>query len=123
MAQKVNVNVKQIAPTTSECTARHHRVLSDRPEAKGGADRGPMGGEMLLMGLGGCFMSNLLAAVKARDTAVSDIAIAVTGTLVEAPARFEAVKMTVSGRYEDRSELEKAKARWQAASRAGWLTA
>ena len=107
MAQKVNVNVKQIAPTTSECTARHHRVLSDRPEAKGGADRGPMGGEMLLMGLGGCFMSNLLAAVKAREAAVSDIAITVKGILAEAPPRFEAIAMTVSATHAERAELEK----------------
>jgi putative redox protein len=107
MAQEVNVEVKQVAATTSECAARQHQVLSDRPEAKGGADRGPMGGEMLLMGLGGCFMSNLLAAVKAREAAVSDIAIAIAGSLADAPARFEAVKMIVSGRCADRSELAK----------------
>ena len=107
MAREVHVQVKQVAPTTSECTARHHHTLSDRPEAKGGADRGPMGGEMLLMGLGGCFMSNLLAAVKAREAAVSDIAIAVTGTLAEAPPHFEAIAMTVSATHADRAELDK----------------
>ena len=39
----------------------------DRPGPKGGQDKGPMGGEALLMGLGGCFMSNLLAAVGRAD--------------------------------------------------------
>jgi putative redox protein len=107
MAQDVHVQVRQISATTSECTARHHQTLSDRPEAKGGADRGPMGGEMLLMGLGGCFMSNLLAAVRARAAEVSDLSIAVTGTLAEAPARFAAIKMGISGNYRDRDEMEK----------------
>ena len=81
MAQEVNVSVNQISASTSACTARHHKILSDRPEAKGGTDRGPMGGEMLLMGLGGCFMSNLLAAVRAREAPVSGLAIDVAGTL------------------------------------------
>jgi putative redox protein len=107
MAQEVQIQVKQVGAATSECTARQHRVLSDRPQAKGGADRGPMGGEMLLMGLGGCFMSNLLAAIKAREAAVADIAIAVTGSLAEAPARFETIAMTISGRYTDRVAMEK----------------
>ena len=107
MAQEVNVSVKQISASTSACTARHHNVLSDRPEAKGGSDRGPMGGEMLLMGLGGCFMSNLLAAVRSREAQVSDLAIEVAGTLAEAPARFAAIRMTISGTYADRAEMEK----------------
>jgi putative redox protein len=66
-----------------------------------------MGGELLLMGLGGCFMSNLLAAVRAREAQVSDLAIDIAGTLAEAPARFEAVRMTISGTYADRTEMEK----------------
>ena len=107
MAQEVQIDVKQVSATTSECTARRHQVLSDRPEAKGGTDRGPMGGEMLLMGLGGCFMSNLLAAVRAREAQVSDLAIRVTGTLADAPPRFAAIRMTISGTYADRAAMEK----------------
>ena len=107
MAQEVNVSVNKISASTSACTARHHKILSDRPEAKGGTDRGPMGGEMLLMGLGGCFMSNLLAAVRAREAPVSGLAIDVAGTLAEAPVRFTAIRMTISGTYADRAEMEK----------------
>ena len=107
MAQEVQVQVKQISASTSECTARQHKALSDRPEAKGGADQGPMGGEMLLMGLGGCFMSNLLAAVRAREAAVSDLSIDLSATLAEAPARFSAVKLVISGNYTDNAEMEK----------------
>jgi len=107
MAQEVHVQVRQISASTSECTARQHKALSDRPEAKGGADRGPMGGEMLLMGLGGCFMSNLLAAVKTREAAVSDLNLALTATLTDAPARFSAVKLVISGNYADKADMEK----------------
>jgi len=107
MAQEVHVQVRQISASTSECTARQHKALSDRPEAKGGADRGPMGGEMLLMGLGGCFMSNLLAAVKTREAAVSDLNLALTATLTDAPARFLAVKLVISGNYADKADMEK----------------
>ena len=81
--------------------------LHDRLTAKGGADRGPMGGEMLLMGLGGCFMSNLLAAIRTREAQVSDVNIMVTATLAEAPARFSDARLTISGRYSDRAEMEK----------------
>ena len=107
MSVTVHVDVRQIAATASEAAARQHRVLTDRPEAKGGEDQGPMGGELLLMGLGGCFMSNLLAAVKAREADVTDLEIAVAGTLSEAPMRFAAIHMEVRGQYADRTEMEK----------------
>jgi putative redox protein len=107
MSATVEIEVRQISATTSEAVARQHKVLSDRPPAKGGEDKGPMGGELLLMGLGGCFMSNLLAAVKAREADVQNIQIAITGTLGEAPMRFTAIRMEISGEYTDRSEMGK----------------
>ena len=51
---KVNVSVDQIGPTASEGKAREHKVVMDRPEAKGGQNRGAMGGENLLMALRLC---------------------------------------------------------------------
>ena len=36
---------------------RSHQVLVDRPVEKGGADEGPMGGELFLAAVGGCFMT------------------------------------------------------------------
>ena len=56
MGNEITVHVRQIAGSTSEATLRTHKVLVDRPVAKGGADQGPMGGELFLAGLGGCFM-------------------------------------------------------------------
>lgn len=107
MSATVAIDVRQIAATTSEAVARQHKVLSDRPAVKGGEDKGPMGGELLLMGLGGCFMSNLLAAVRAREAEVQNIRLAVTGTLSEAPGRFTAIRMEISAEYADRAEMEK----------------
>ena len=58
----IHATVTQLDHSASLADVRGHRLTIDRPQAKGGQDKGPMGGEALLMGLGGCFMSNLLAA-------------------------------------------------------------
>ena len=61
----------------------------------------------LLMALGGCFMSNLLAAIQSREAAVSDVNLAIGGTLETAPPHFSAVEMKVSAAHEDRELMEK----------------
>ena len=104
---KVNVNVHQIGPTASEGRAREHKIVMDRPEAKGGENRGAMGGENLLMALGGCFMSNLLAAAQARESDLKDVKLNITGTLVSAPPGFTAVDMQISADYGDKAGLQK----------------
>ena len=111
MANTISVHVNQTSPTTSEASIRQHRVLIDRPEAKGGEDRGAMGGELLLASLGGCFMSTFLAAVKAREkdakSRVENVRLEVSGTLDGNPSRFTAVQMTVSADYADEAALHK----------------
>lgn len=107
MAAQVTVNLNQQSATTTAATIRQHAVLIDRPVTKEGTDEGPMGGELLLAGLGGCFMSNLLAAVRARQAPVSNIRATVTGTLVEAPTRFSAIELTIDADCADRDLLEK----------------
>lgn len=104
---EISVVLAQTGPSTSEAGIRAHRTLIDRPESKGGADRGPMGGELLLASLGGCFMSNLLAAIRARDAAIENVRTSVTGTLDGTPPRFIAVAMEVSGEGADADQLEK----------------
>lgn len=101
MAQTLTVQVDQIGPATAAATARSHRVVVDRPTAKGGDDRGPLGGEYLLIALGGCFLSNLLAAIRARDAAVSQVKIAVSGTIEGPPDHFAAFTMSVSAAHAD----------------------
>ena len=68
----MKIHIRQTAVSTSEATIRGHQVSIDRPLEKGGADAGPMGGELFLAAIGGCFMSNLLAAINARKAEVSE---------------------------------------------------
>ena len=103
----IRVNLSQVDAATTSAQIRGHALDIDRPEAKGGHDKGAMGGELLLASLGGCFNSNLLAAIRARDLPIDDVAIEVSGELAAAPARFSAINMVVSSDYEDRDAFEK----------------
>ena len=103
----VTVQLDQIADSTTEARIRDHRVLVDRPEAKGGADRGPMGGELLLAALGGCFASNLLAAIRARSAEVEGVSVTVEGELVDAPGRFAELRLTARAERADPELFEK----------------
>src|SRR6185369_4355236 len=87
--------------TTSRATVRTHTVLVDRGVAKGGLDLGPAGGEYMLVSLGGCFTSHLLASSHARGAAITNVRVAVTGTLDGTPERFTAFTMDVSAECSD----------------------
>jgi putative redox protein len=104
---EVKLQVVQISETAAEGKVRGHSAFIDRPEAKGGVDKGPMGGEFFLMGLGGCFMSNLLAAVKAREADVSNVRIEVTGTIEDSPMRFTAAQLAITADFQDRTLMNK----------------
>lgn len=107
MSRTIEAQVAQVGPTTGSGTARVHNVLIDRPVAKGGNDRGPQGGELLLLGLGGCFLSNLLAAINTRTADVSDVHVSVVGTVGGVPERFEAIEMRVAAKYSDTDLMRK----------------
>ena len=107
MSSEIKIRLRQVSTSTSEATMGRHQVLIDRPAAKGGADLGPMGGELFLAAIGGCFMSNLLAAIKARETEISDIRTEVIGTLADSPARFVAVELCVIAESASRDQLER----------------
>ena len=104
---EIKTQVVQISGSATEGTARTHTIFIDRPEAKGGSDKGPMGGEYFLMGLGGCFMSNLLAAIKAREADVKNVKVEISGSLLDEPMRFSAVNLAVSAEYSDKELMTK----------------
>lgn len=103
----LTVRVEQISSTASKGNAREHEVVMDRPESKGGANKGMMGGEAMLNGLGGCFMSNLLAAAKAHDIEVKNARAEIEADMADAPSRFTAIRMSVSAQCKPPEELNK----------------
>jgi putative redox protein len=103
----ITVQVKQISPYTTEGIVREHHVLVDRPESKGGTDRGAMGGELFLVALGGCFMSTLLEIVRTREANISDITINIAGELEGTPKRYTSIEMQISANYDDAEQMEK----------------
>jgi len=107
MAKQVQVRIDQTGAATSTARVRGHRISVDRPLERGGDNQGPMGGELILVGLGGCFTSNLLAAIRARQAAVSGVSTAVTATLAENPSRFAAIDLAVSAECSDAALLHK----------------
>jgi putative redox protein len=107
MASEMKVQLRQISPSASQAAIGGHRVNIDRPAAKGGSDAGPMDGELFLAAVGGCFMSNLLAAIQARDAEISDVHVEVVGSLADSPARFAGVELRVSAETGDPELLER----------------
>ena len=107
MPRTVIVEIQQDGPSTGRATARSQTVFVDRPKAKYGSDRGPLGGEYLLVSLGGCFLSTLLAAVRTREADVSKVHIIVSGTIGGVPERFETMTLHVSAKYSDEDLMHK----------------
>jgi putative redox protein len=107
MATEMKIELRRISGSTSEATLGRHQVLIDRPVEKGGSDAGPMGGELFLAAVGGCFMSNLLAAIKTRQADIGDVRVEVVGTLADAPAQFAGVELRVAAERGDRELLER----------------
>ncbi|MGH9255965.1 MAG: OsmC family protein [Vicinamibacterales bacterium] len=107
MPNTLRIDLEQDGPSTTRATVRSHTLFVDRPTARGGADRGPLGGEYQLVALGGCFSSHLLAAIRAREAPVSQLRVAVSGTMDGAPERFTAFSLSVEAACDDRDLLEK----------------
>jgi len=101
MSTLFNATVEHVSQTTSRASIRNHTFLVDRAVAKGGLDLGPAGGEYMLVSLGGCFTSHLLAAIRAREAPVTDVRVAVTGTLDGTPERFTAFSLAISAQCPD----------------------
>jgi putative redox protein len=107
MANQLEIHLRQKSRSSSEATLRQHRVLVDRPTAKGGEDTGPMGGELFLASIGGCFMSTLLAAIRSREAPISGVSLRVTGTMADAPARFTGIELLAAAEDADPDTFEK----------------
>lgn len=96
MSAGVAAKFEHLDRVTSKATVRTHQLIVDRSTAKGGADRGPSGGEYLVVGLGGCFTSHLLAAIQTRDAPVAHVRVTAQGTMDGTPERFTSFRLDVS---------------------------
>ena len=94
---EMTITLNRKGTTASEAHIRDHRIVMDRPTEKGGENAGPMGGEALLAALGGCFMSNLVAAAQARDVELGEIDVRITGNIAGTPAAYDRIEMVVTG--------------------------
>jgi len=103
----MTIQIRQTSFSSSQAVIRGHKITIDRPAEKGGTNLGPMGGELFLASVGGCFMSNLLAAINSRQAPVSDVQTEVTATLDGTPPRFSQIELNVSADCSDRDLLEK----------------
>lgn len=63
---------------------------------------------MMLLSLGGCYMSTLIAAARARDLDPSDLSVTVDADIGGNPQQFERATMTVHGDVDDEATLQKA---------------
>ena len=94
---EITTTIRQIAATSAARTnIRNHELITDRPEQKGGSNQGPMGGEVMLQGLGGCFMSNLLAAATARGVTIKNAGLEIVAHVMPSPTRFTSIDMYIS---------------------------
>jgi len=66
-----------------------------------------MGGELFLAAVGGCFISTLLAAVRARELNISDVTAEVTAVLTGTPAQFSRIDLLVTTEEADADEFGK----------------
>jgi len=107
MPRTISAEVLQAGTSNSTGNVRTHSVTVDRPVGKGGTDQGPMGGELLLLALGGCFMSNLLEAVRTRSAPISDLRVTVEATVEGTPERMTGMKLIVRALHEDTDQLRK----------------
>ena len=107
MSTTFKSTIEHVNHSTSRAPVRTHTVLVDRGIAKGGLDLGPAGGEYLLVSLGGCFTSHLVAAIRTRDAAVSNVRVTVTGTMDGTPEKFTGFTMDVSAESQDSGLVRK----------------
>lgn len=95
--ETITVQLNQKRETSSLLTFEEHNIIIDRPVNKGGHGEGPMGGQVLLMSVAGCFSSTLYAAAKARNLKIEGLKIIVTGHISKsAPKRFETLTLEVT---------------------------
>ena len=93
----INITLEQISESGMQLKNDDFQIIVDRPIEKGGNGQGLMGGQYLLIGMGGCFCSNLFAAAQARNIEIKGLRVSLSPTISEdSPKRFTDVELNVS---------------------------
>ncbi|MDW3647142.1 MAG: OsmC family protein [Bacteroidia bacterium] len=93
----VSLQLTQHASTSMKLEHDQFSIIVDRPESKGGGGQGLMGGQYLLIGVGGCFCSNLFAAAQARSIEIEGLSVGIQADLSEdARKSFSRIELRVS---------------------------
>ena len=105
----VTIDFNQIGDTVTLAKAGKYEIIIDRPVEKGGSGAGTMGGQTLLMGIGGCFCSTLYGAAQARNLSVKDLKLKLSATLSDSPpSRFTNILIEVlDGSCSEEGEFDK----------------
>ncbi|MDE2875943.1 MAG: OsmC family protein [Gemmatimonadota bacterium] len=104
----MGVLLRQRTEHSGEASVRGHTVRVDRPEEKDGTDAGPMGGELILIGLGGCFMSNLLAEIRNSNAPISELELEVSSMTRVLPRRMTDFEIKVCAKCDEPTVLQAA---------------
>lgn len=94
--EQISIILNQFSPTAMKLQDQNFNIIIDRPIQKGGAGKGLMGGQHLLLGIGGCFCSTLFAATNSRDIKIIGLQVNIIATIENAPKRFSNITLEVS---------------------------
>ena len=93
----ISITLNQVSKTAVQVENNNFDVVVDRSIEKGGTGKGLMGGQYLLLGIGGCFCSTFFASAQSRDITVEGLKVIVNATLTDdLPKRFSAVSLSAS---------------------------
>ena len=69
----MELTLKQTSETSVKTKVNDFTIQVDRPVSNGGGGKGLMGGQYMLIGVGGCFCSTLFAAAQSRDITIEGL--------------------------------------------------
>lgn len=95
----ISLELEQISDTAMRLVHENGpaNIIIDRPLEKGGSGKGLMGGQYLLLGVGGCFCSTLFAASTERNIKIQGLKVTVNATIgEETPKRFSQIHLNIS---------------------------
>lgn len=99
----LKIVLNQYTTTGMKLDIANADIYVGRPN-KGSSSKSLMGGQYLLVGIGGCFCSTLFATADSRHIEIKGLKVEVSGVLEQAPKRFKQVNINVTYEYSSQPE-------------------